>query len=288
MSIRFVRGEIVWADARTVTDPRALEIIRKNNEKNYLHEILFSTDLPKKIELGDAIENNPYHFFFYMVARFYYFDDGVSDIHFYYPNKRGDYFSEAALKALPPRFKRETEKYEGFEYIEMPGCLWYTDSIEEPWMFAYVRDLYKEIWKDVSPEKGKYTYISRALGSKKTRRILNEEDLYTPLKEVGFSAYTLETMTFEQQIRLFASSEIITGPHGAGLAYLIFCKPGTPVCEINNGLVEKKGHYRDVAVKCGLRHYQFRNAPSAGGLEDMTVNVEEYRAVLEYLKGLIY
>jgi hypothetical protein len=287
MSITYVREEILWGDLRTVTNPVALEIIEKNKEKNYLHEILFSTDLPKKIELGDAIENNPYHFFFYMVARFYYFDNGSSDIFFYYPNKRGDYFSEAALKALPPRFKRETEKYEGYEYIEMPGCLWYTESIEESWIYSYVRDLYKELWKGTPVEKGKYSYISRALGSKKTRRILNEEDLYTPLKQLGVSAYTLETMTFEQQVRLFASSEIITGPHGAGFAHLIFCKPGTIVCEINNGLVEKKGHYRDISIKCGLHHYQYKNAPPAGGLEDMLINVDEYKEVLRYLTSIV-
>lgn len=234
-------------------------VTKKHGYKYSLHTIHYqSLELPKRIELGDAVEHNVFHLFFYMISRFYFFDVG-GDIVYYYPNKHNTYIVEKALSLLPPRFKRETEKTPGFEYIEMPGCLWYTYTMGEPWMFAYVRDLYKPLWEDIQQVKGKYSYISRNPREAKARRLLNEADLIDPLKREGFSIYTLEHMTFEEQIRLFRSSEIITGLHGAGLAWLIFCFPGTHVLElaIVGGLKQHRQHYEDLCIKCNLPYYRF-------------------------------
>jgi hypothetical protein len=236
--------------------------VSTTNYKFALHTIIYtSPTLPKRIELGDAIETNAYHLFYYMISRFYFFDNGKDDIVYYYPNKKNNYLSERALALLPPRFKRETEKKPGYEYVEMPGCIWYTYTIGEPWMYAYVRDLYKPLWENIPQEKGKYIYISRNKQHIKARRLLNEEELYVPLKEAGFSTYVLDHMTFEDQIRLFRSSEIITGLHGAGMAWLIFCHPGTYLLEtaIVGGVKKHRPHYEDICVKCDLRYYRFTN-----------------------------
>jgi hypothetical protein len=215
--------------------------------------------LPKRIELGDAIETNAYHLFIYMLSRFYYFDDGLQDIVYYYPNKHNNYLVEQALSLLPKRFKREREKREGFEYVEMPGCLWYTYTVGEPWMYSYVRDLFKSIWERVPQVKGKYSYISRNPREAKQRRLMNESALIDPLKRAGFSVYTMEHMTFEEQIRLFRSSEIITGLHGAGMTWLVFCYPGTYFLEIGivGGKEKHREHYEDICVKCDLPYYRY-------------------------------
>ena len=59
----FLKKDLVKIfDVRQVyNDPHALNFIRTNVQKNYLHEITYETDLPKRIELGDAIDENPYH-----------------------------------------------------------------------------------------------------------------------------------------------------------------------------------------------------------------------------------
>ena len=62
--------------------------------------------------------------------------------------------------------------------------------------------------------------ISRRLAP--GRRVKNEEEMMDFLKPLGFQSFCLEEMTFEEQIELFSSAEIVIGPHGAGLANIVF------------------------------------------------------------------
>lgn len=271
--------------------------VSTTNYKFALHTVIYiSPTLLKRIELGDAIEANAFHLFFYMISRFYFFDNGTDDIVYYYPNKKNNYLSERALALLPSRFKRETEKTAGYEYFEMPGCIWYDNlTIGEPWMYSYVRDLYKPLWQDIPQVKGKYTYISRNAREIKARRLLNEDELYKPLKELGFSTYVLDHMTFEEQIRLFRSSEIITGLHGAGMSWLIFCHPGTYLLEaaIVGGMKKHRAHYEDICNQCKLPYYRFTNtvAPDKAKYpdcveDDCVVNPQEYLDVVKKIVEL--
>lgn len=79
----------------------------------------------------------------------------------------------------------------------------------------------------ISPER---IYISR--GKTITRRVVNEEDVIHCLNEFNVVPIYLEDWTVAEQIQIFASAEVIVGPHGAGLANLAFCQPGTRVIEI--------------------------------------------------------
>ena len=279
----FVRDEIKKAEV----SPEQFDYhVSTAKYKFALHTIIYtSPTLPKRIELGDAIETNAYHLFYYMISRFYFFDNGTDDIVYYYPNKKNNYLPERALALLPSRFKRETEKKPGYEYVEMPGCIWYTYTIGEPWMYEYVRNLYKPLWENVPQVKGKYTYISRNARDIKARRLLNEDELVKPLKDIGFSTYVLDNMTFEEQIRLFRSSEIITGLHGAGMSWLIFCYPGTYLLEVAivGGIKQHRPHYEDICFQCKLHYYRFTNThfPDKGTYpdcvsDDCVVNVNEY------------
>lgn len=255
-ALRFLRVAVSY-DLRTIPQ-HLLDYIANLKVKNFVHEIHYKTDKPKIIELGDAMDTNPYHFFFYMIARFYYFDHGDNLVYYYYAEKEHTYFTRMALESLPKRFIRETTKRDTHEYIEMPGCEWYGDFIKEDWIYAYVRDLYKDIWISTKQEKGKFSYISRNKVARKVRMILNEDELYEPLKNLGFSIYYMEDLTFDQQIKLFRSSEVIVGTHGAALSYLIFCEPGTRVHELNDyQQKDLKNHFIDVCAKCNLRYTRF-------------------------------
>lgn len=72
-------------------------------------------------------------------------------------------------------------------------------------------------------------YISRKLSN---RSFNNEKDLEENLCQLGFKILSLEQMDFNEQINAFANSDIVVAPHGAGLANLVWCGPGTKVIEI--------------------------------------------------------
>jgi hypothetical protein len=248
-----------------------------------LHEVFSTTNKPKIIELCDAHDSNPYHLFFYMIARFYFFDSGDNIIYYLYKKENLSYFTRMALESLPKRFIRETSIRETHEYIEMPGCVWRRDSIDEKWIYSYVRNLYKDIWINAKQETGKYSYISR---NKVDRRsIENENELYESLKNIGFSIYYLEDLTFAEQIKLFRSSQIITGIHGAGLTHLIFCEPGTYIHEING--YTDKNHYKNLSKECELYYTRFTKVNDINdGNETNNIDCEEYIASLKDLVNL--
>jgi hypothetical protein len=249
-----------------------------------LHLVFSKTNKPKMIEMCDAQDSNPFHLFFYMIVRFYFFDLGDNQIYYLYNKKNMSYFTRMALESLPKRFIRETTIRDTHEYIEMPGCGWRTDdSIDEKWVSSYVRDLYKDIWINTKQEAGKYSYISRNKVASRLRNIENESELYEPLINIGFSIYYMEDLTFAQQIKLFRSSNIITGLHGAGLSYLIFCEPGTYLHEING--YTHKNHYMHLSKQCNLHYTRFTKVKDINdGHETNNIDCKEY---IESLKDIV-
>jgi hypothetical protein len=279
----YVRPEIIVMDIQQKTNECGIHYMNfYRSHKAVLHELFYFTQKPKKIELGDAWGTNPYHLFFYMLARFYYVDDGVTDIVFYYPKKELDFFTEGALAALPSRFKRELVKDDTYEYIELPACLWYNDSIGERWIYTYMRDLYKHIGSSIQ-QKGKYTYIIRDPVSSNYRRILNHKEVITIAKQEGFSIYEMGNLTFVEQIRLFRSSEFILGVHGAAFSFLVFCEPGTQVLEIYPNR-PGKNHFYDISRKMNLKYDRFIALDSFNEEnEDLVVNLSQFRNDIRHL-----
>lgn len=86
---------------------------------------------------------------------------------------------------------------------------------------AFTRDcLYQFAGISSPPLPTERFYISRAQA--RVRRVLNETSVMDVLGAVGFRSCRLEEMSFAEQVRLFATAEIVVAPHGAGLANLLF------------------------------------------------------------------
>ena len=79
---------------------------------------------------------------------------------------------------------------------------------------------------------GERLYISRE--SARRRRVANETELWPQLSARGFTKLKLEELTWREQINAFRHARIIVAPHGAGLANLVFCRPGATVVELFN------------------------------------------------------
>lgn len=79
---------------------------------------------------------------------------------------------------------------------------------------------------------GEKLYITRE-GARR-RRVSNEAELWPRLAVLGFVKLRLEDLSWREQTAAFSAAKVVVGPHGAGLANLVFCRPGTRVVEFFN------------------------------------------------------
>ncbi|MCU0542127.1 MAG: tetratricopeptide repeat protein [Oscillatoriaceae cyanobacterium Prado104] len=101
----------------------------------------------------------------------------------------------------------------------------------------------------VCPER---IYISRSKCS--YRQVINEEQVIEILSGFGFVSVLLESMTFQEQIALFARAKVIVAPHGSGLTNIIFCSPGTKVIELASPNYIRH-YYWAIGQQLNLEHY---------------------------------
>jgi hypothetical protein len=235
--------------------------------------------------MKDAIHSNPYHLFYYMIGQLHAsgMDKGEGrQVRYYYP-PTDCMLAEQAFSNLPARFIREFELRKDAQYIEPTfHSIREINRSDEQWIFKYIRGLYSHIWSQFKQIPGKYTYISRKKAT--CRRILNEGSYMDELEALGVKVYYMEDLSFIDQIRLFAESEIITGPHGAAYSFGVFCQPGTLLYEIYRA-DHIKAHYPILANECDLQYRRFYGIDAFDEItHDMTIDKESY---IEELKILI-
>ncbi len=103
-----------------------------------------------------------------------------------------------------------------------------------------------------TPESGfpKRIYISR--NDARLRRVVNEDRLMAILEKRGFARVTLGGMPMARQVQHFRQAEAVVAPHGAGLAHLAWCKPGTKAIEFFPGLGGPRGRVRNATANMWL------------------------------------
>ncbi|WP_158545212.1 glycosyltransferase family 61 protein [Bremerella cremea] len=102
-------------------------------------------------------------------------------------------------------------------------------------------------WSQVASGKRKRIYISRAKAG--WRKVLNEDQVMAMLARHGFQRYFLEDLNVREQIQLFQQAEMIVGPHGAGLANIVFTPPGAKVIEIGT-VYRPFGYFHRLCTQC--------------------------------------
>ncbi|NHO53902.1 DUF563 domain-containing protein, partial [Acetobacter estunensis] len=76
-------------------------------------------------------------------------------------------------------------------------------------------------------------FISRSMGGKHGRTLINEKNLIEMAENYGFQAVAPELLTLPEQISMFRKATHIVGPYGSGLHGSIFSPPKTTVCGIH-------------------------------------------------------
>ncbi len=90
--------------------------------------------------------------------------------------------------------------------------------------------LHQEFIGSERNKKEKLIYIARG-DAAVNRKVLNENELISMLKEMNFEIHFLSKLNVKEQAQLFNSAKLIVASHGGGLTNLAFCDPGTKVLE---------------------------------------------------------
>lgn len=109
-------------------------------------------------------------------------------------------------------------------------------------------------------------YVARF--DSQNRVIRNEDQVRRLLEGFGFVSVVPGSLPLATQIGLFKTARVVVGGHGAGLANLAFCQPGTTVLELvqstypalcMNRIAQGKGlRYNAVCFECGAGGEVFR------------------------------
>ena len=95
------------------------------------------------------------------------------------------------------------------------------------------------------------------------RKILNEADLISKLREKKFSIINPHHFEILEQMKIFSNAEVIITPHGSNMTNIIFCKKGTKILEISpqlNNLYEQNisKRYENIADNLNLEFQTIR------------------------------
>jgi hypothetical protein len=95
---------------------------------------------------------------------------------------------------------------------------------------------------------GRRLYVRR-----RRRTIANEPEVGPLLERAGFETIVPETLSFDEQVRVFSEAEAIVGCHGAGMANGVFARPGAQVLELFQPGYVNLSIYR-LARAAGMRY----------------------------------
>jgi capsular polysaccharide biosynthesis protein len=145
-------------------------------------------------------------------------------------------FQTESLKALGCPMDKVVPEigYVGFDCELVTTTTHPANYIPSQFAISYLTGPFAEAVKNssISCRQSKVSakiYISR-IGSR--RALANENEVIAWLSKNGFLIVNLASYSLSDQILLFENARVIVGSHGAGMANLVYCKPGTRVLEI--------------------------------------------------------
>lgn len=135
---------------------------------------------------------------------------------------------------------------------------------------------------------GERIYLRRVQGA---RRLANFDDVAPLLENFGFRVLAMESMTLDEQIRTMQRARYIVGEHGAGVANIMFCRPGARVLELFNPVCPQPAHWV-LASLCDLeygyvvgRHVPTAYRPDPDWNADYAIAPEDFLRALRATLG---
>jgi len=185
--------------------------------------------------------NNYFHFLFDIIPKIYLLSSKISI-------KKIDYFyvsdpKEWQIKILEKLGIDKNKLLSSKKYKHIIADEVYT--VDHPWYNkGHIHHGVKEIpsWiviknrkvflKEYNKYFSKKIFLDRSNSNYNHCQITNLKNLIKFIKKNKLKSYQPEMLSFNDQINLFNNASIILAAHGASLANIIFCKPGTKIIEI--------------------------------------------------------
>lgn len=126
------------------------------------------------------------------------------------------------------------EESMGFEELVVPERLFRLNHSADPALAWVHRQIRIQAKKQEAPV-GR-VYLSRRKVSLKqlTRVIANEVLVENLFREAGFQILYPETLSFEEQLAVYANADVVAGPSGSALHNSLFMKPGAILIELGD------------------------------------------------------
>ncbi len=96
------------------------------------------------------------------------------------------------------------------------------------WACRFLRDRFLPLADEASVERPNRIYVGR----RGTREVTNQNAVDAVLARHGIATVHPGEHSLGAQVALFQNADLVVGPHGAGLANVVFAAPGTHVVEI--------------------------------------------------------
>ena len=147
---------------------------------------------------------------------------------------------------------------------------------------AYLEKLRTSVLPQRPRNKKNRIYISRLkCAQSRKRHILNEDELFEPLKKIGFKKYFLEDLSIEEKVELFYDAEIVVAAEGTGLGHTIFSEAANLVILAPGALHDPPFYYMAKSLNHKI-HYWHGNETDF--CTNFDVNVSEVLAIVDSLE----
>lgn len=179
------------------------------------------------------VQFNICHYLLDKLPRFYEFEDeSIKKVVLFRNNEYVQtLLSKLALSPISLNYgKKFTVK---FERLFISSSSFTTGSFIHPGqnLYQHTHDLINKVSENIKPlSSNKRIIIDRS--NSPSRKVINTEELNSLLIEYGIEAIKLEELSFDEQVQLFKSAELVIAVHGAGLTNIAFCQKDTVVIEI--------------------------------------------------------
>ena len=155
-------------------------------------------------------------------------------------------------RGVPPLLDRPAIAVRRDEVVQVDRLVWHSSPTAAGGAFhPHLRGLARGFVARAGAREGpRDIFVGRATAP--NRRLRNHAEIAAVCAARGFVPVELDGMTLPEQVALFAGARRIVGLHGAGLANLLFCRPGAAVLEL---LMDQYVNFafRRLAACAGLR-----------------------------------